>query len=60
MAYETSAQGAPREGFARLPTGFRRLTPELLKANRTAEKFAGLPEGVESHGQLLAAFKDRE
>ena len=33
------------------------MTPGLLKADRTAEKFAGLPEGVESHGQLLAAFK---
>jgi replication initiation protein RepC len=28
-----------------------------LKADRTAEKFTGLPEGVTSHGQLLAALK---
>ena len=39
------------------PTGFRRLTPGLLHADRTAESFAGLPEGVTMHGQLLAAFK---
>ena len=40
-----------------MPTGFRRLTPGLLKADRTAEGFAGLPEGVTAPGQLLAAFK---
>jgi replication initiation protein RepC len=57
MAHENSAQGAPREGFARPPTGFRRMTPGLLKADRSAEGFAGLPDGVESPGQLLAAFK---
>ena len=39
------------------PTGFRRLTPSLLKADRTAEGFDGLPDGVTVHGQLLAAFK---
>ena len=39
------------------PTGFRRLTPGLLKTDRTAESFAGLPDGVTMHGQLLAAFK---
>ena len=39
------------------PTGFRRMTPGLLKADRTAEKFTGLPEGVAVAGQLLAAFK---
>src|SRR4051794_32291311 len=39
------------------PTGFRRLTPGLLKADRTAEGFAGLPQGVTAPGQLLAAFK---
>jgi replication initiation protein RepC len=33
------------------------MTPGLLKADRTAEKFTGLPKGVEKHGQLLAAFK---
>jgi replication initiation protein RepC len=29
----------------------------LLKVDRTAESFAGLPDGVTMHGQLLAAFK---
>ena len=52
-----SAFGAPGEGFAGAPTGFRRLTPGLLAADRTAESFDGLPEGVELHGQLLAALK---
>jgi replication initiation protein RepC len=33
------------------------MTPGLLKADRSAEDFAGLPEGVESPGQLLAALK---
>jgi replication initiation protein RepC len=33
------------------------MTPGLLKADRSAEGFAGLPQGVTSHGQLLAAFK---
>jgi replication initiation protein RepC len=33
------------------------MTPGLLKANRSAEGFDGLPEGVESPGQLLAALK---
>jgi replication initiation protein RepC len=57
MAQDNSAHGAQRRGFAHTPTGFRRLTPGLLKADRSAEGFAGLPEGVESPGQLLAAFK---
>jgi replication initiation protein RepC len=57
MAQEHSAHGTQRGGFAHAPTGFRRLTPALLKADRSAEGFAGLPEGVESPGQLLAAFK---
>ena len=52
-----SAFGAPGEGFAGGPTGFRRLTPGLLAADRTAEDFDGLPEGVEFHSQLLAALK---
>jgi replication initiation protein RepC len=52
-----SALGAPGESFAGAPTGFRRLTPGLLAADRTAEGFDGLPEGVEFHGALLAAFK---
>jgi replication initiation protein RepC len=57
MAIENSAAEAPRRGFAHAPTGFRRMTPGLLKADRSAEGFNGLPEGVESPGQLLAAFK---
>jgi replication initiation protein RepC len=52
-----SALEAPGGGAAGSPTGFRRLTPGLLKVNRTAESFAGLPDGVTMHGQLLAAFK---
>jgi replication initiation protein RepC len=57
MDQELSAHAAPRGGFGHTPTGFRRMTPGLLKADRSAEKFAGLPEGVVSHGQLLAALK---
>jgi hypothetical protein len=52
--------GAPRAqrgSFAPTPSGFRRLTPGLLQADRTAESFAGLPDGVTTPGQLLAAFK---
>ena len=52
-----SAQGAPRRGSAYGPTGFRRLTPGLIKVDRVAEGFCGLPNGVAVHGQLLAAFK---
>jgi replication initiation protein RepC len=54
---DNSAYGAPRGAFAHAPTGFRRMTPGLLKADRAAESFAGLPEGVRSSGQLLAALK---
>jgi replication initiation protein RepC len=54
---EDRAPRAPQRGFAHTPTGFRRLTPGLLRADRSAEVFAGLPEGVTSSGQLLAAFK---
>ena len=57
MDMENRAEKAPRRGFAHGPTGFRRLTPGLLKVDRTAESFAGLPDGVTVHGQLLAAFK---
>jgi replication initiation protein RepC len=57
MDFENGAQGAPQKGPAYSPTGFRRLTPGLLKVDRTAESFAGLPDGVTAHGQLLAAFK---
>ena len=52
-----SAREARGEGCAGTPTGFRRLTPSLLRADRTAESFDGLPEGVTAPGQLLAAFK---
>src|SRR3954447_4886997 len=57
MAQDNYAQTAPQEGHAHAPTGFRRLTPGLLKADRTAQEFAGLPQGVITPGQLLAAFK---
>jgi replication initiation protein RepC len=57
MAIAESAHGAPQGKSIHSPTGFRRMTPGLLKADRKAEKFIGLPEGVSSHGQLLAAFK---
>jgi replication initiation protein RepC len=43
------------QGFAHRPTGFRRLTPGLLRADRTAEGFAGLPDGVTAPGLLPAA-----
>ena len=56
MAME-SAHEAPGGSCAGSPTGFRRLTPGLLQADRTAESFTGLPDGVTVHGQLLAAFK---
>jgi len=52
-----SALGARRESFAGGPTGFRRLTPGLLAADRTAEGFDGLPDGVTVPGQVLAALK---
>src|SRR6201988_137893 len=57
MDMKTAAPGAPRRGSAYSPTGFRRLTPGLLKVDRTAESFTGLPDGVTVQGQLLAAFK---
>ncbi|MGH7072324.1 MAG: plasmid replication protein RepC [Acetobacteraceae bacterium] len=51
------APEAQRHSFVPQPTGFRRLTPGLLRVDRTAEGFTGLPEGVTVPGQLLAAFK---
>src|SRR5271170_3875961 len=57
MDMENSAEGAPRRGSAYNPTGFRRLTPGLMKVDQAAERFAGLPDGLTVHGQLLAAFK---
>ena len=52
-----SALGAPGLSFAGIPTGFRRLTPGLLAADRSAEGFDGLPDSVTVPGQLLAALK---
>jgi len=57
MDMESDARWAPRAGSVRSPTGFRRLTPGLMNADRAAESFDGLPEGVTAHGQLLAALK---
>ena len=57
MDIEGSAGEALRRRFVSGPTGFRRLTPGLLKVDRKAENFAGLPAGVTTPGQLLAAFK---
>jgi replication initiation protein RepC len=57
MDMENSAKGAPRRGSSYAPTGFRRLTPGLIKVDRVAEGFTGLPDGVTVYGQLLAAFK---
>src|SRR4051812_50178151 len=58
MAQDNRAQEAPRGRHAHAPTGFRRGSPGLLKTDRVAEAFAGLPEGVKSHGKLLATFKE--
>src|SRR5690348_4942238 len=58
MAEDHGAQRVPPGRHAHAPTGFRRWSPGLLKTDRVAETFAGLPEGVKSHGQLLAAFKE--
>ena len=57
MDLENCAPRAPQREAAYSPTGFRRLTPGLLKVDRAAEGFTGLPEGVTVRGQLLAAFK---
>src|SRR3954454_21622236 len=57
MDIEECAGEALRRRSVSRPTGFRRLTPELLKVDRQAEKFSGLPTGVTTPGQLLAAFK---
>src|SRR6185295_3977807 len=59
MAQENcAAHGAPQGSFARPPTGFRRWSPNLLRTERAAEAFAGLPQGVTVPGQLLAAIKE--
>src|SRR5690348_1814167 len=52
-----SAHAAQGESCAGTPTGFRRLTPNLLATDRAARAFDGLPGGVSLHGQLLGAFK---
>src|SRR3954451_19454906 len=57
MDIEKRAGEAPRRRFVSRPTGFRRLTPGLLKVDRQAEKFSELPTGVTTPGKLLAAFK---
>ncbi len=57
MDTENSAKGAPRQGSSYAPTGFRRLTPGLIKTDRVAEGFTGLPDSVTVHGQLLTALK---
>jgi len=57
MDIDGRAGEAPRRRFVSGPSGFRRLTPGLLKVDRKAEKFTGLPEGVTVPGQLLAVFK---
>ncbi len=57
MDIDNRADEAPRRKFVSGPTGFRRLTPGLLKVDRKAKGFTGLPVGVTTPGQLLAAFK---
>src|SRR5271157_4392787 len=52
-----SAPEAQGGGYGGGPTGFRRLTPSLLRADHAAEDFNGLPDGVTVPGQLLAALK---
>ena len=56
MAKENALE-ASGESCAGSPTGFRRLTPSLLRADHAAEGFNGLPDGVTMPGQLLAALK---
>src|SRR5689334_19358085 len=57
MEIKECAGAAPRRRFVSEPTGFRRLTPEVLKIERQAKKFSGLPTEITTPGQLLAAFK---
>jgi replication initiation protein RepC len=57
MYTENCAQGAQRDIYTGNPTGFRRLTPNLLRVDLAAEGFAGLPSGLTTSGQLLAALK---
>lgn len=39
------------------PNGFRRLSPAMLAASKTAQNFIGLLDGEGSPGAVLAAFK---
>ena len=48
---------APQSPARRRATGFRRFTPASLEADKMAESFAGLPDGLDHHAQLLAALK---
>src|ERR1700759_4801358 len=57
MDTENSAMEAPQWGPPYAQTGFRRLTVGLMKVDRVAEGFSGLPDCVTVYGQLLAAFK---
>lgn len=41
----------------RRPSGLRRLTAGGVAADRTAEAFSGLPEGITNPSQVLAALK---
>jgi len=52
-----TAPGGHTERRGGRPTGLRRLSLAALTTDRTAEGFAGLPDGLTMHGQLLAAFK---
>lgn len=58
MDMHDGAVGTPQDRYARPPTGFRRWSPGLLKTDRVAEAFAGLPAGVTRAGQMLAALKE--
>lgn len=57
METDTSALGAQRGSSAGRPTGFRRLTVGLLRADHLAERYGGLPEGAATAAKVLAAFK---
>ncbi len=43
---------AQRESYAGAPTGFRKLIWGLLRVDRCAEAFEGVPQGVTVPGQL--------
>jgi hypothetical protein len=58
MATE-SAREAHRVGCAGSPTGFRRLTLNLLRADRAAEGFDGLPKGVRCPGSCWRRSRRR-